>query len=140
MAAELYDLLSSLTALIEAENDALVAPGPLPDIREAMTAKARLVAELERHLLLLDESEPGWAKAMSEEERGRLAGAIGLVRDAAAGNATLISRFIEISSGMIAAVSAEIQRLSGARVEGYGATGQLHRTDRASPIALNRRL
>jgi hypothetical protein len=66
--------------------------------------------------------------------------AIAALHDASAINAEVLRRQIDLSSEMIAAVAAEVQRLTGTNSATYGAHGGLFQAGQATPISLNTKL
>jgi flagellar biosynthesis/type III secretory pathway chaperone len=140
MFAELIDTIVSLISLMEEESDRLVCRGPHPDLPEIAEAKVRLVALLEAQTAQLDRERPNWKRELDPEEHARLADVLVHLGDASAVNAKILSRQIELSTEMMAAVAAEAQRLMGTTNATYGAHGGLFQMDQATPISLNTRL
>ena len=140
MIDELIDTIRSLTSLMEEESDKLVAPGRHPELAECTAAKIRLVASLEAQTAQLNREQPEWMAALAPELREQVIAAIGALHDASLINADVLSRQIELSTEMIAAVSAEVQRLTGTGSATYDAQGGLFQAVQATPISLNTRL
>lgn len=138
--AELFDTMLSLTTLMEEESEALALNGRHPQLAEIAAAKARLVGMLEAHDAQLTRANPAWLEDLPEEVRAELANAYRTMRDASIVNADVLARQIELSSDMIAAVAAEVQRVSGGYSTTYGAHGGLWQVEQATPISLNTRL
>lgn len=140
MTAHLLDTILSLTALVEEESDMLVAPGLHRAIGECSAAKIRLVACLETRTAQLDREQPGWMEALDGPARSRLLAAIASLHDASVINAEVLGRQIALSTEMIAAVAAEVQRLTGTNSATYRADGGLFQAGQATPISLNTKL
>lgn len=140
MTAGLFDTIMSLTALMEEESDMLVTPGLHPALGECSAAKVRLVAVLEAQTAQLDRERPGWMAALDAEARRQMVAAIAGLHDASVINAEVLGRQIALSSEMIAAVAAEVQRLTGTGSATYGAHGGLFQAVQATPISLNTKL
>ena len=140
MAAELIDLVVSLTAIMEEERGRLLAPGRHRDLPEMAAAKGTLVAALDARNARLTRERPDWQAQLEPEERLRLAARVRELSEASILNAQVLQRHIELSTEMMTAVAAEAQRLTGAHNATYGQGGTLSRTDRATPISLNTKL
>lgn len=136
----LLDTIVSLTALMEEESDKVVAPGLHRDLGECTAAKLRLVASLEAQTAQLDRERPGWMEALAPDARDRMLAAIAGLHDASVVNAEVLGRQIELSTEMIAAIAAEVQRMTGTTSATYRANGGMLRTAQATPISLNTRL
>lgn len=140
MFADLIDIIISLTSLMEEESDRLVARGPYQDLAELAEAKVRLVAQFEAQTAQLDRERPAWKSELSDQDRAQLTDVIVHLSDASTVNAKVLSRHIQLSTEMMAAVAAEAQRLMGTSNATYGAHGGLFQIDQATPISLNTRL
>lgn len=140
MTAHLLDTIRSLTALMEEESDMLAAPGLHPQLGECSAAKVALVAALEAHSAQLDRAQPGWMEALDADTRAQMLASIAALRDASVINAEVLGRQIELSTEMIMAVAAEVQRVTGTGSATYGAHGGLFQTAQATPISLNTKL
>lgn len=140
MTAHLLDIIASLTALMEEESDMLAAPGLHPQLGECSAAKVALVAALEAHSAQLDRERSGWMEALGPDTRTRMLAAIAGLHDASVVNAEVLGRQIELSTEMLTAVAAEVQRVTGTSSATYGAHGGLFQTAQATPISLNARL
>jgi len=138
--AKLLDTVLSLTALMEEESDMLASPGLHPALGECSGAKVALVAALEAHLAMLDRAEPSWMEKLPPDGRQQMVAAIAALRDASVVNAEVLGRQLELSTEMIIAVAAEVQRLTGTNSATYGAQGALSQAVQATPISLNTRL
>lgn len=140
MTAQLLDTIMSLTALMEEESDMLAAPGLHPQLGECSAAKVALVAALEQHNAQLDRERPGWMQALAPEQRSQMIAAIAGLHDASVINAEVLGRQIELSTEMMVAVAAEVQRATGTSSATYGAHGGLFQAAQATPISLNTKL
>ena len=138
--SELFDTIVSLTTLMEEESEALAMRGRHPDLGEIAAAKARLVGMLEARDAQLARENPLWLQELPDEVREHLTEAYRAMRDASIVNADVLARQIDLSSDMIAAVAAEVQRVSGGYSTTYGAHGGLWQVEQATPISLNARL
>jgi len=138
--ADLIDTMLSLTSLMEEESDKLVRPGRHPELAECSAAKIRLVSSLEAQTAQLNRERPDWMEALEPELRAQVLAGIAALHDASTLNAEVLRRQIELSSEMIAAVTAEVQRLTGTNNATYGAHGGLFQTGQATPISLNTKL
>lgn len=140
MTAQLLDTIVSLTALMEEESDMLAAPGLHPALGECSAAKVRLVACLDMRTAQLDREQPGWMEALDAPTRDRMLAAIAGLHDASVVNAEVLGRQIALSTEMLAAVAAEVQRMTGTGGATYRANGGLCHGAQATPISLNTRL
>ncbi|ARS28994.1 hypothetical protein [Sphingomonas sp. KC8] len=137
MPANAIDVMASLTLIMNEETDRLRARERGIDLAELAAAKVRLVGMLETELARLEREQPGWADAMEEEERERLADALVALGEASAANAAILERQIDLSIEMMGAVAGEAKRLAGKRASTYGASGDLSHTNLATPISVN---
>jgi hypothetical protein len=140
MTTDILDTVLSLTALMEEESDRLSMPGFHPDLAECSAAKVALVGLLDCEMARRNRENAGWLRDLEPEFRERLCAAIAALLDAATINADVLSRQIELSTEMLGAVAAEVQRLTGTASATYGAHGGLFQTAQATPISLNTRL
>lgn len=137
MASNLIDIMASLTLIMTEETERLGARERALDLAELAAAKVRLVGVLETELARLNREQPGWAEALDEETRERLANTLIALGDASTVNAQVLERQIDLSIEMMGAVAAEAKRLSGNRAATYGARGDLSQMDLATPISIN---
>lgn len=137
MAADIIDILSSLTLIMNEETERLQSQQRDSDLGELVTVKLRLTGLLEQEMARLNRSEPDWAEALDEEQRGRLSAALIGLSKASAANAALLERQLELSSELMDAFAKEARRLAGKRASTYGAEGGLSPLDLASPISIN---
>lgn len=140
MTAELIDCMTSLTELMTEESAQLTARAHVPAHHEIAEAKQRLVGRIEAIVSRSNRETPGWAEALPEDEREALSEASRTLRDASTANAEILSRQIEISVEMMAAIAAEAQRLTGKRNAVYGASGGMTGMEMPAPISINARL
>lgn len=140
MTATLIDSMASLTSLMEEESEKLATRGYVPELGQIAAAKLRLTGQIEAEISRLKRQQPAWLESLGEEERDQLAEASRGLRDASEINARILSRQIEFSSEMMAAIASEAQRLTGTRSTVYGACGALGGMDAPAPISVNARL
>jgi len=140
MTAELIDAMQSLTALMREESDQLVRTARVAHHEEIANAKTRLVGRIEAVVAKLKREQDDWMGALDDEEREAFRAASEALRDASAANAEILSRQIEISVEMMAAIAAEAQRVSGKRNEIYGPAGDMTGMAMPAPISINARL
>lgn len=140
MIDDLMDTILSLTALMEEESDNLAKPGIHPALAECSTAKSLLVGQLDQQMARRNREMPGWLLQLDPENRTRLCAAIASLLDAATVNADVLRRNIALSTEMIGAVAAEVQRVTGTKSATYGAHGGMFQATQATPISLNTRL
>jgi flagellar biosynthesis/type III secretory pathway chaperone len=140
MTAQLIDLMTSLAALME-EESAKVARSPhLPELAEIAGAKLRLTGQIDAAIARLKRESQDWVEALGPDARAQLAESSRHLRDASQVNAQILSRQIELTVDMMAAIAAEAQRLTGTRSSTYGACGGLSGTDASAPISINAKL
>jgi flagellar biosynthesis/type III secretory pathway chaperone len=141
MTAQLIDAMLSLTALMEEESERLSRTPYIPELGEIANAKLRLAGRIEAEVARLKREHPGeWLEAIVGEERATLEEASRALRDASIVNARILSRQIELSAEMMAAIAAEAQRLTGSRSTTYSACGGIAGIDAPAPISINARL
>lgn len=137
----LIDAMVSLAALMEEESEKLSRSPYLPELGEIAGAKLRLAGRLEAEVARMKREHPDdWLDGVDEETRDQLAEASRNLRDASAANAKILSRQIDLSADMMAAIAAEAQRLTGCRSTTYGACGGIAGMDAPAPISINARL
>ena len=137
MASELIDLVKSLAALMREETQLLQTPARFGGIQEIAAAKARLVGCLEAKTVELGRGNADWLEALDAPVKESLLEALGELKDASIPNGEALTRQIELSMDMMAAVTAEAKRLTGTRHSVYGAGGGLSRLDLPTPISHN---
>ena len=137
MVSELVDLVRSLSALMREETQLLLSGARFGGIHEIAGAKARLVGSLEAKSVELGRVDAKWLDALEESARDELLGALKELKDASVPNAEALSRQIDLSVEMLAAVTAEAKRLTGSRHAVYGAGGGLSRINLPVPISHN---
>jgi flagellar biosynthesis/type III secretory pathway chaperone len=138
--ATLCDAMVSLAALMDEESEKLVQAPFTRDLPEIANAKLRLTGRIESEVARLARETPDWMEALDDDARTELTEATLRLRDSSAVNQKILTRQIELSSEMMAAISAEAKRLSGAKNQTYGAKGGLAGIDAPSPISINQRL
>lgn len=140
MTLELLDSMVSLTALMEEESAQLARSAFFPTLGEIAAAKTRLVGRIEAEVARLRRETPDWMDTLEPEARQALTDASEALRDASDINARILSRQIELSSDMLAAIANEAKRLTGRRNTTYGACGNMATMDLSAPISINARL
>ena len=140
MAAEIVDIVRSLTLIMDEETERLRGADRGGVLAEMAAAKARLVGMLEAQSAALARRDPKWLAAMDAEPRGELMMALAALKQASGPNAAMLERHIALSREMIAAVAAEAKRLSGSRSAVYGKSGGLSQFEQTAPISVNSRL
>lgn len=141
MTEQLIDAMVSLATLMEEESARLTRSPYLPELGEIAGAKLRLAGRIEAEVARMKRLNPdGWLDEVDKEAREQLAEASRHLRDASEVNAQILSRQIEISADMMAAIAAEAQRLTGTRSTTYGACGGMAGVDGSAPISINARL
>jgi flagellar biosynthesis/type III secretory pathway chaperone len=140
MTEQLLDAMVSLTALMEEESEQLARTPYLRGLHEIAEAKLRLTGRIEAEVARLKRSGDDWTAGIEGEHRAALTEASRALRDASAVNQEILSRQIEISVEMMAAIASEAQRLTGTRSTTYGACGGLGGMDAPAPISINTRL
>ena len=135
MVSELIDLVRSLSALMREETDLLQSR--FGGIQEIASAKGRLVGCLDAKTAELARSDPNWLEALDGPDKHALIEALEELKQASIPNAEALSRQIDLSVEMLAAVTAEAKRLTGTRHAVYGAAGGLSRLELPTPISHN---
>ncbi len=141
MITQLVDAMLSLTSLMEEESERLARTPYIPELGEIADAKLRLAGRIEAEVARLKRENPDdWLETLEPEAREQLSEASRALRDASIVNSRILSRQIELSAEMMAAVAAEAQRLTGSRSTTYSACGGLSGLDAPAPISVNARL
>lgn len=141
MITQLVDAMVSLTALMEEESERLSRSPYIPELGEIANAKLRLAGRIEAEIARLKRENPDdWLDTLEPEAREMLSGASRSLRDASLVNSRILSRQIELSAEMMAAIAAEAQRLTGSRSTTYSACGGIGGIDAPAPISVNARL
>lgn len=141
MISQLVDAMVSLTALMEEESERLSRTPYIPELGEIANAKLRLAGRIDAEIARLKREHPeDWVESLDEDMRADLADASRALRDASIVNARILSRQIELSSEMMAAIASEAQRLTGSRSTTYSACGGIAGIDAPAPISVNARL
>lgn len=140
MVSEFIDTIRSLATLMREETQRLLSPGPIGDLGEIASAKARLVGWIEARTVHLEREQPDWHERLEAEDRDALTEVLTELRDVSAENAKALERQIHISVEMLDAITTEAKRLSGTRSETYCARGGVSRVDLATPISVNAQL
>jgi len=141
MITQLVDAMVSLTALMEEESERLSRSPYIPELGEIANAKLRLAGRIEAEIARMKREHPDdWLDTLEPEARETLSDASRALRDASLVNSRILSRQIELSAEMMAAIAAEAQRLTGSRSTTYSACGGLGGIDAPAPISVNARL
>ncbi len=141
MITQLVDAMISLTSLMEEESERLARTPYVPELGEIADAKLRLAGRIEAEVARLKRESPDdWLETLEPDAREQLSEASRALRDASIVNSRILSRQIELSAEMMAAIAAEAQRLTGSRSTTYSACGGLSGLDAPAPISVNARL
>lgn len=141
MTTMLLDAMVSLTAIMEEETDHLTRAPYHPALGEIAAAKLRLTGQIETEIARMKREAPDdWMDRIDPALREQLAQASLSLRDASIANADILTRQIDLSAEMMAAIAAEAQRLSGRRSTVYEASGGISGMDIPAPISINARL
>ncbi|QIG79698.1 flagellar protein FlgN [Stakelama tenebrarum] len=140
MTDTLCDAMHSLAALMEEETEILTRSPFTRELPEIANAKIRLTGRIESEVARLSREAGNWMEVLDAEARALLTEASLRLRDASAVNARVLSRQIELSVEMMAAINAEAKRLTGTRSQTYGARGGLQGIDAPAPISINAKL
>nr|WP_315382957.1 flagellar protein FlgN [uncultured Sphingomonas sp.] len=141
MITQLVDAMLSLTALMEEESERLAHTPYIRELGEIADAKLRLAGRIEAEVARMKRENPeDWLETLEPEAREQLSEASRALRDASVVNSRILSRQIELSAEMMAAIASEAQRLTGSRSTTYSACGGLYGMDAPAPISVNARL
>ncbi|MBA16113.1 MAG: flagellar protein FlgN [Sphingomonas sp.] len=140
MTATLCDAMISLAALMEEESELLTSTPFTRDLPEIANAKIRLAGRIESEVARLSREAADWTEKLAGEAREALTEASLRLRDASKVNAEILSRQIELSVDLMAAINAEAKRLTGTKSQTYGARGALQGIDAPAPISINTKL
>lgn len=132
----LHDTLRSLTAIMT-EETALLRIGRRDSVAELAAAKIKLTAQLERLVAEREREDAHWRERLEPEPAAELAEAIEGLQAAAAENAQVVRRQIDLSRELLDAIAAEARRLTGTTSETYAPQGTLRRLDLPAPISVN---
>ncbi len=140
MSDNLTETMQTLRTLM-AEETRLLANGGWPvDIAALTSAKLRLIGTLEAKVAERERGASDWLEALSMVDRTSLLAAIDSLREAAAGNAAVIGRQIDLSQELLGAIAAEARRLGGTQSHTYRASGEVPKRAGSAPVAINTRL
>ena len=140
MTEHLLDAMVSLTSLMEEESEKLARTPYLAELPAIANAKLRLTGRIEAEVARLKRGNQDWMTDLDTDMRAQLTDASRNLRDASAVNQKILSRQIELSSEMMAAIASEAKRLTGTRNITYGACGGMGGMDAPAPISINARL
>jgi hypothetical protein len=139
MAHELIDALSSLSSIVDEENDRLTRPGYAEDLPALVAAKLRLAGLVEAEYARLARIGGDWTDHLDADVRDALLPLIDGVFRRLRVNAQLLERRMELCDAIMGAIAAEAQRLTGGRSAVYGLHGVLRHSEQPTPIAVNSR-
>ena len=139
MASDLMDAVRSLTLIMREETERLASRGRSPELAELAAAKQRLVAILDSRTAQLTREDPEWLQSLPDEQRQELLESLGDMKEASTVNSAALQRHIQLTLEMMAAITAEARRITGARHSVYGSAGGLARIELAQPISVNGR-
>lgn len=137
MIENMLDISRSLASLMEEETGALGQGGRCRDHAEMVSAKRRLVAQLEAEIVRLNREVPDWMNDLDQDQDASLTEAMATLRNAAATNASMVDRHLALSNDLIGAVTAEARRLTGNSGLSYRDTGSMMQRAGTSPISVN---
>jgi flagellar biosynthesis/type III secretory pathway chaperone len=141
MTEHLIDAMVSLATLMEEESEKLSRSPYLPELGEIANAKLRLTGRIEAEIARMKrEHLDDWLEGVDDEAREQLSNASRHLRDTSRINAQILSRQIELSAEMMAAIAAEAQRVTGTRSMTYASCGGISGMDAPAPISVNARL
>lgn len=133
----MIDIMTSLTDIMNEESALLRSRDRAPALGELAAAKARLVGQLEEALARQNRLQANWTEQLDEEAQERLKLSVSAMRDAAALNADILERQMELSAEMLGAITHEARRKAGNRMYTYGAEGRMTNADLPTPISFN---
>lgn len=137
MIDDLIDIIESLALIMNEETVRLAGRDYYKQSNTIVEAKLRLVGALEIRVAQLARSNNNWAEQLDPKDLARLQAQLVALNAASEPNRKIVARQIELSAEMMAVVSAEAQRQSGASGSSYGRGGRMTRTDMPSPISVN---
>lgn len=140
MTEQLLVTIRSLVALMVEESAAIERGGWPTDIAPLAEAKARLIGALEAASAEAARVNPDWLDRVRGPERKELLEAVDALRKAAAHNAAVVARQIDLSKELLGAIAGEARRLGGTSQQTYRRSGTLKKRDDLAPVAINTRL
>ena len=140
MSEALLKTLHSLHSIMDEETDVVTGGGWPVDIAALAAAKLRLVGSLEAEVAELERTAADWLQTLPAEPQTALLEVTAMLREAAARNAAVIGRQIDLSQELLGAISGEARRLGGTHSQTYRASGRLQHRDGPAPVAINTRL
>lgn len=135
MSVTMIETMEGLTLLMDEECVMLGGADGHARIAELAAAKQKLTARLESQIAFHDREQPRWREQLSPE----MSHVIRRMQDAAARNARILRRQIELSQDLLEAIALEAQRLAGLRVDTYGDGGAVSRFNQPAPMTINAR-
>nr|WP_253201411.1 flagellar biosynthesis protein FlgN [Sphingomonas quercus] len=119
------------------ETDRLKMHDRARDLVELTSAKVRLTGLLETEIARLNREQPGWSKAMEEDQRARLTAVVSALGTASTENAAVIERHLELSNELMKVIAKEARRQFKKRADTYSDVGTLSPIDLSPPISVN---
>ncbi|HEX8484343.1 flagellar biosynthesis protein FlgN [Sphingomonas sp.] len=135
MIDDLIETVTSLSLILDEENERLRDPASAPLPEALVAAKLRHVGTIEAMGVRLAEVQGADTAAAA-----RLIELIPIMLAKVEANAALLRRRMALCDELMGAIAAEAQRLSGGRSTTYGALGTVARRDRSTPISINSQL
>jgi hypothetical protein len=133
----LLAMAAGLETIIRRETEVLERPGQPEGLAALADAKARHTEKLEAAVAARRRQHPEWPGSLPLEERQALAEGFANLNAASEANGIVIERRMRLSAGILDAIAAEAQRLSGRRTRTYSSGGTCTDTRRATPISVN---
>lgn len=133
----LLAMAEGLERIIRRETEVLERSSMPQGLAALADAKARHAEKLEAAVAARRRIDSGWPASLPIDERQALAEAFRRLNAASAENGTVIERRMRLSTGLLDAIAAEAQRLSGRRSRTYSSGGTCTDTLRATPISVN---
>lgn len=136
----LLGLAEGLETIIRRETEVLERPGQPQGLAALADAKARHTERLEAAVAARRRQDADWPSSLPAPEREALADSFRRLTEAGELNGAVIARRMRLSAGLLDAIAAEAQRLSGRHMRTYSSGGTCTDTRRATPISVNTRL
>jgi flagellar biosynthesis/type III secretory pathway chaperone len=133
----LLAMAEGLERIILRETEVLERPGLPQGLAALADAKARHAEKLEAAVAARRRQDSGWPASLPVEERQALAEGFRRLNAASEANGIVIERRMRLSAGLLEAIAAEAQRLSGRRSRTYSNGGACTDTRQATPISVN---
>lgn len=133
----LLAMAQGLETIIRRETEVLERPGQPQGLAALADAKARHTEKLEAAVAARRRQDATWPSSLPVEERQALADGFRRLNEASELNGVVIERRMRLSAGLLDAIAAEAQRLSGRRTRTYSRGGTCNDFRRATPISVN---